>query len=686
MKKLFALLLFVSTFAFGQSYPSPTYNVLTLQTPLAVLSGGTGNTTAAAELTRLGAAPAANPTFTGTVTATTINTTNITATNATAAAINGLPQYSVLQYGALCNGTTNDATAIQSAITAAQAAGGGVVLFPQGKACAVSSTLTITQSNIGFLCPTGGYALNDLGAQTSFPTGGCVLKWTGSSGGTIASIIAPTGSTSNNPLHGNSMIGMSFDGNSGLAANGVILKTVDSGYYHNLAFLNFNGGNTFTLTTVQPTAGNFNPLATADSQLNIFDGISIQALNNGSAGASNGFLIGAYAGGGALTVNASENTFSNMSIFVGPGATGILCQGCDTNHFTSISIGNLGGSAPAIDLSIEVDGANSYPANSNVFDGLVTGNAVTARGQTTFATCTTGFQVPPGSCTNGNVINNLDDANGTPTPIIEPGAQLTWRTTAGFSKGMVFGPLVVGGTAAPAITASPLVTNESLRIVNGASNHIVLSDNTAANVWGIDIDGSNNLRFVPLTGTSGVVAVGAALTATSFPSPSLTGVPTAPNAAAATNTTQIATTAFVQGVLQSPPGGIGTVTPAAGVFTTLKANTSTSLVNLVSSGTAPTIASGFGTSPSITASNGTAAFEIHIGTGGTVSSGALTMPTATNGWVCDAQDISTVSASVFQTKQIATTATSVTFQNYSTAAVPTAWTAGDNLVIKCSAF
>jgi hypothetical protein len=66
MKKLIALLFFVSTFAFGQSYPSPTYNVLTLQTPLAVLSGGTGNTTAAAELARIGAAPTASPTFTGT--------------------------------------------------------------------------------------------------------------------------------------------------------------------------------------------------------------------------------------------------------------------------------------------------------------------------------------------------------------------------------------------------------------------------------------------------------------------------------------------------------------------------------------------------------------------------------------------------------------------------------------------
>ncbi|MEX3961658.1 hypothetical protein AB4Y42_05480 [Paraburkholderia sp. EG286B] len=48
MKKLFAALatLLVSAVAFGQSYPSPTYNVLTLQTPLAVSSGGTASASA----------------------------------------------------------------------------------------------------------------------------------------------------------------------------------------------------------------------------------------------------------------------------------------------------------------------------------------------------------------------------------------------------------------------------------------------------------------------------------------------------------------------------------------------------------------------------------------------------------------------------------------------------------------
>lgn len=105
MKKLLALVVWLlPVLAFAQSYPSPTYNVLTLQTPLAPGSGGTGvananaltlggplttsgafaltlTTTAATSLTlptsgtlltTAGAsgvyAPLASPTFTGTVT------------------------------------------------------------------------------------------------------------------------------------------------------------------------------------------------------------------------------------------------------------------------------------------------------------------------------------------------------------------------------------------------------------------------------------------------------------------------------------------------------------------------------------------------------------------------------------------------------------------------------------------
>lgn len=103
---------------------------------------------------------------------------------------------------------------------------------------------------------------------------------------------------------------------------------------------------------------------------------------------------------------------------------------------------------------------------------------------------------------------------------------------------------------------------------------------------------------------------------------------------------------------------------------------------MFSFGTAPTIASGFGTSPTIPNSNGTAAFTINVGTGGAASSGVLTMPEATTGWVVDCVDITNAATAV--TVQTAGTSTSVTLTNYSrTTGLATAWAASD--IIRCKA-
>ena len=107
----------------------------------------------------------------------------------------------------------------------------------------------------------------------------------------------------------------------------------------------------------------------------------------------------------------------------------------------------------------------------------------------------------------------------------------------------------------------------------------------------------------------------------------------------------------------SPPP-TGSVTPNTGAFTTLNisgiANISgmnvnggvaqTNQMNVYTlyqlaynplfSATTPTISSGFGTTPSIVNSNGTAAFSINVGTGGTASSGVITLPAATTDWNC----------------------------------------------------
>lgn len=109
-----------------------------------------------------------------------------------------------------------------------------------------------------------------------------------------------------------------------------------------------------------------------------------------------------------------------------------------------------------------------------------------------------------------------------------------------------------------------------------------------------------------------------------------------------------------------------------------------SVANLAVSPTAPTIGSGFGTSPSIVASNGTAAFQVNVGTGGTASTGVITMPAATNGWSCSAADVTTPASNL--TRLTGSTATSVTVTNYNAVGTATAWPASDRINMMCMAF
>lgn len=107
--------------------------------------------------------------------------------------------------------------------------------------------------------------------------------------------------------------------------------------------------------------------------------------------------------------------------------------------------------------------------------------------------------------------------------------------------------------------------------------------------------------------------------------------------------------------------------------------------NLADSGNAPTISSGFGTSPSVTTSNGTIAFTINVGTGGTATNGVIGLPTAANGWACSGDDLTTQSTTVFVLKQIASSTTTATIANYNTAGAQAAWVASDILSIQCRA-
>jgi hypothetical protein len=104
---------------------------------------------------------------------------------------------------------------------------------------------------------------------------------------------------------------------------------------------------------------------------------------------------------------------------------------------------------------------------------------------------------------------------------------------------------------------------------------------------------------------------------------------------------------------------------------------------LAASVTAPTIASGFGSSPSVTQNNGTATFLINVGTGGTATSGVVTMPAATTGWSCIVSPTAAPQAAAIMYSQ-PTSTTSITITNYTlTTGVALAWPASTVIAVNC---
>ena len=98
-----------------------------------------------------------------------------------------------------------------------------------------------------------------------------------------------------------------------------------------------------------------------------------------------------------------------------------------------------------------------------------------------------------------------------------------------------------------------------------------------------------------------------------------------------------------------------------------------------------TISSGFGTSPSVFNQNGTATFTIGVGTGGTATSGVISLP-STNvaaGWNVHCQDVTT---HTIQTVQTATTTGTATLASFNFSGASTAWGSADNLICWARAY
>jgi hypothetical protein len=122
--------------------------------------------------------------------------------------------------------------------------------------------------------------------------------------------------------------------------------------------------------------------------------------------------------------------------------------------------------------------------------------------------------------------------------------------------------------------------------------------------------------------------------------------------------------------------GYGTLNASAGLYVN---------GNALALSSAPTISTGFGTSPAITYSSGPQAFLLTIGTGGTSNTGNVGFPNANHGWSCSSNDVTTPASN--NTVESGYGANYVSLSNYSrTTGALTAWPAGDTIAVSCFPF
>lgn len=369
-----------------------------------------------------------------------------------------------------------------------------------------------------------------------------------------------------------------------------------------------------------------------------------------------------------------EGGASNFTNILSTGVPSFSVRSTATSGATSRSqFGWYDGNNNGWEARFEADAANDplqfYPVTAGSVGSLAM--SITDGGALTVSSCT--------GC-GGTYYQTVQD-NGSaqtqePALNLIPGSNVTISCAddSGISTGCTIASSATGSAAFSALTAS---TNTNTGSFNSADGSWVFGLAGAASTPGVDITGA------PYTAGSGT---------TNTPQLYLDSGGSPTNWSA--NGTFFGVSApstfsgnFEQfdnnGTSEYSLSSLGTVT-TKNVAATTGFQTGASS-HLVISGTAPTVSSGFGTSASITANNGSAAFRVGVGTSNT-GTGVIGLPTATTGWNCQATDITTTNGTAFITKQTASTTTTATLQNYTDVGATGTWTDSDVLAVSCFAY
>ena len=378
---------------------------------------------------------------------------------------------SVKDFGATGNGSTDDTAAIQAAITATQTAGGGVIFLPLGT-YKISSTLTITGNGVVL----EGAAYNTF-HDTGVPVYPVSLSW---AGGASPMVSISTTSATIPITTGCGLINLALFGNA-LATVGVYLNSVKYSEFTNV-YVNNVIQDCYILTSWDISTGE----ATATQQ-NIFTNCTWRTFAPAAVRAANGMRLTAQTPGGGLG-NASFNLFNYCvgQTYAGAGGgVGLLLEDADNNSFFGCRVVRSG--TTTYGLSIRA-------GDTNIFYDFSCGgaNGIEIRGT---ASGYAADQI-------GNCFWNADDSNGTQYPTLDANCRVQWHALkAGYRKTWTYQSVIADSTVSAQAGVADLSTS-SLRVINASDNHIVLTDATNTNQWGINIGtATGNLRMTRLSGT-----------------------------------------------------------------------------------------------------------------------------------------------------------------------------------------
>lgn len=373
---------------------------------------------------------------------------------------------SVLDFGADPTGVADSTTAIQEAINAAQSLGGGIVRFCQG-VFKVSSTLTISSSNV-VMEGQGGNTPHDAGTNGAATT---LIQWAGGAS-TVIDVRTPNLSTIAIQT-GMGVCKLEVDGNA-TATTGISVTSIRKGIFEDLHVQNCVT-QSYLVTTYTKASMSEPP----DTQQCYFRQCGWRNVDTAPVQGAHGFVLTSAAPGTAAA-NTSYNEFYNCQGQSYNGE-GFYMIDADNNVLTQCGAFIV---TPGTGYSLFVDGAYS-----NYFIGF--GGASRIRG-----TASGVWQN-----TTSNVFLCVDEANGSPYPVIDTNCSVQWHGSLYGFQILRATTGIFSGSTARTTAALAALGNYSMLLDSANQQHAILTDGT--NAFDVVIDTNGYLRFRNVGGGGG---------------------------------------------------------------------------------------------------------------------------------------------------------------------------------------